>query len=236
LTATATIPTAKGFFGLLHEAQQDGIMTELLRLCQMRPQPDIRFLNYYKEVPVCGAATMLEVRDETLVCRTGELQARAINLSRHTIIKASPLKHDVYAEAAYDADAGLVILSGFSYAEVFSDRRASVRVRMHVPLSVVIEAGADAIKGRLQDISLTGCAIDITDKAQLGKFSFFYLNLATPSLRNGTAARIMIRLVNAAPNGAVCRCVFVFEHDKRSEDQIGSLIAQRQAEIIRELT
>lgn len=232
-----TTTSHKDHFCILEQAKGSSILEELLRLPRLKPQPVVQFLNYYKEVPVSGTAEILRASNDTLICRTSESQARAIELNRNTIVKSKPLQHDVFAVAHHDLDTGEVILSDFSYAEVLSDRRASIRVRMHVPLAVLVEAGPNRIKGRLLDISLDGCAIGIADKELMADYTYFYLNMDMhlKAHQKPINARVMSRLVKAEQHNNYSRCIFLFEHDKRSEDQVGTIIAQRQAEIIREL-
>ncbi|GCF86835.1 hypothetical protein GSbR_34350 [Geobacter sp. SVR] len=139
--------------------------------------------------------------------------------------------------ASCDPDTREVALSDFSYAEVLSDLRLSIRVRMHVPLAVSIWAGTTECRGRMLDCSLNGCAVEILDRALLGAFSYFRLTFET-RLKTGKEAikaEIMVKLVRIVPHDKLFRCIFAFEHDRSSEWQIGRLIALRQAEIIREL-
>jgi hypothetical protein len=210
---------------------------EVITLLQSPPLPEVQFLNVYKEVPVSGPAQYLHTSDDKLFYRTNDVQSRVIELSNYTVIKAPKLKHDVYAAAHYNPETKEVALSNFSYVDVLSHKRSSIRVRMHVPLEVMIMAGPNNIKGRLLDISLDGCAIAVTKTDLLSKFVYFTLILDVPQ-KTGKAsmnARVMARLIKKVEASNFYRCVFLFGHDKRSEDQIGNLVAQRQAEIIREL-
>lgn len=221
----------KEHFRLLEHDQNGSILKELLRLPRRHPLPEVQFLNYYKEVPVFSPARIVYLFGDTLICHAGEAQARAIGFSKGTVVRAAPLKHDVYATAHYDPVTREVALSDFCYVEVLSERRASIRVRMQAPPEVVIEAGPGRFTGRMLDLSLYGCAIEIADREPLGGFTYFYINLETP-----LKARLMSRLMRVEGDTRQLRCIFLFEHDRRSEDQIGRLIARRQAEIIRELT
>lgn len=221
----------KEHFRLLEHDREGAILKELLRLLRQHPLPDVQLLNYYKEVPVFSPARIVYLFGDTLICHAGEAQARAIGFSKETVIRAAPLKHDVYASAHFDPVTREVTLSDFCYVEVLSERRAAIRVRMQAPPEVVIEAGPGRFTGRMLDLSLHGCAIEIADRKLLGSFTYFYLNLETPF-----KARLLSRLMRVEGDTRRLRCVFLFEHDRRSEDQVGRLIAQRQAEIIRELT
>lgn len=222
---------------LLTDADSSEILAKLLALSQRPQPPRFQLHNYYKEVPVSANVEILSLSEDTLYCRTSELQSRAIELSRHTILKCSELPHDVYAEARFDSESREIALYGFSYVEVLPERRSSIRVKIGGLMFVEVEAGPNRFKAKLKDLSLGGCALEIPDKALLGSFIYFYLNFSL-TLNNRPAPialRVMSRLLRFESQGTPCRCIFLFELDRGSEDLIGMYIAQRQGEIIREL-
>ncbi len=213
------------------------ILELLLSISQQRQPPRIQLYNYYKEVPVASGVENLYLFDDTLCCRTADIQARAIELSRYTIIKCPVFPHDVYASARYNPESREVLLSGFCYAEVLPDRRDAVRVKIGGLLYVDVEAGPDRFRAKLKDLSLGGCALEVPDKGLLGTFTYFYLNLSlTLAERQAPATlRVLARLLRFESTTPPCRCIFLFELERGSEDLIGRYIAQRQGEIIREL-
>lgn len=221
---------------LLDHTAQDEILELLLSFSQ-KPSHDLKFFNYYKEVPITSAAELLYVFGDTLACRSNQTQSRAIKLSKFTIIRSTKLKHDVYATAAYNDETDEITLSAFSYVEVLPDRRNTLRVKIGGLFLVTIEAGTNSFVAKLKDLSLGGCAIEIPDKGLLANFTYFHLNFSFPlqGRQDPYKLRIMARLLRFESDNAPCRCIFLFEHDLRSEDLIGRYIAQRQAEIIREL-
>lgn len=223
-------------FKLIDEADGN-ILDELLALNNLNQTSFIKFINYYKEVPIVADADILYAFDNTLSCRTTPAQARAIQHSKHTILRSSKLRHDIYANANYRIETDEVELSDFAYVEVMPDRRSSIRVKMGTPLTVLMEAGKEQFTGRIRDLSLMGCAIDIPDAALLGSYSFFYLNMELPfiTFKGKNNTRIMAKLIRTEEVRKGVRCIMLFEHDKTTEDQIGRLLAQRQGEIIREL-
>lgn len=222
---------------LLDLEEQENILEALLSLTQISPPPLITFFNYYKEVPISSSAEILYVFDNTLHCRTNATQSRAIELCQFVVIKSAKLKHDIYASASFSPETNEVLLSQFSYVEVLPDRRSSVRVRVAGLVPVIVEAGYDKFQGKLRDLSLNGCLIEIPDRALLGNYRFFQLNLAFEiKTRNEIQkARVMARLLRFENNDNPAKCIFLFEHDKRSEDLVSMYITQRQTEIIREL-
>lgn len=226
------------FFCRLENSGESTIEDDLSTLASLRPHADVQLLNYYKEVPVSAPAKLFTQAENSLVCRTSEVQARVIEFSEYTIIKGSPFQHHVYAHALYDKETGEIALSDLHYVDVHSNRRRSVRVRMQVPPVIELEAGATKFNGRMLDLSLDGCAVNIPDRNLLENFSFFHLTIAMPLKPHQTpgTTRLLAKLARVYQQNRLFRCIFLFEHDKSSEDQIGMLIARRQTEIIRELT
>jgi PilZ domain len=211
----------------------DNILELLLDFQKKDPLPEIRFLNFYKEVPIFSPASITYAFDETLSCRTADIQCRAIAAAGSTIIQSAVLRHDVLAKAVYQPNTSEVIVSDFCY----SDRRTSVRVKMDSLFQIMIEAGPGQFNGKLRELSLNGCAVDIADPQLLGNYKFFYLNLDMPfkTFKGTNRSRIMVKLVRGTEIARGYRCIFIFEHDNTTEDQIGRLLTQRQTEIIREL-
>ena len=226
------------FFCQLEDPQESPAENDLLKLTSSGSNTDVQLLNYYKEVPVSAPARILAVSKSGLVCRTNVVQARAIEFSEYTIIKGAPFRHHVYANALYDKESGEIALSNLHYVEVHSNRRRSVRVRMQVPPLIGLEAGATKFNGRMLDLSLDGCAVNIPDRSLLESFSFFYLTISMPLKPHQPPGmtRLLAKLAKVYQHNRLFRCIFLFEHDKSSEDQIGMLIARRQTDIIRELS
>jgi len=227
------------FEGQLRLIGQGGSAEILELLLGLSPQEfsGLQFFVYYKEIPIFSTAELCYLFDDTLVCRATPLLSRAIRACRYLLIRSPKLSHDIYASAEVNADSGETILSAFSYVDVLPDRRGTVRVKIGGFFQVDMEAGLDTFKAVLRELSLGGCALEVPDKSLLKQFTYFFLNL-TFDLKNNSSPqklRVMSRLLRFESNDAPCRCILQFEHDTRSEDLIGMYIAQRQAEIIREL-
>ncbi len=221
---------------LLDRGEPGEILELLLRFSQ-HTSYNLNFFNYYKEVPISSSAELLYLFGDTLICRSNPTQTRAIKASRYTIIRSPDLKQDIYATADLCEETGEITLSDFSYVEVLPDRRTSLRVKIGGLFQVAVEAGADRFIAKLTDLSLGGCALDVPEKALMGSYSYFYLNMTfyLKSRAEPQKIRVLSRLLRFENKSAPCRCIMLFEHDIRTEDVIGMYIAQRQAEIIREL-
>jgi len=113
----------------------------------------------------------------------------------------------------------------------------SVRVKMDSLFPLIVEAGSTQFSGKLRELSLNGCAVDIPDQQLMGSYKFFYLNMDMPfkTFKGTHKTRIMVKFVRGEQGARSYRCIFTFEHDNTTEDQIGRLLTQRQTEIIREL-
>jgi len=221
----------------LLERGKPGEILELLLQYSQQPSHDLQFFNYYKEIPIFSAAELLYLFDDTLVCRSNATQNRAIKASHYTVIRSPQLSHAIYATADYCAETDEITLSDFSYVEVLPDRRTTLRVKIGGLVQVLLEAGTTSFMAKLKDLSLGGCALEVPDKSLMGTFTYFYLNF-TFDLKNPVEPqklRIMSRLLRFEGGDTHCRCILLFEHDRRSEDLVGRYIAQRQAEILREL-
>ncbi len=216
---------------------EPGEIVNLLLQLSQQPRPDVQFFNYYKEVPVAAPAEFLYVFDDTLACRTSDLQSRAIVNSRYTVLRSPQLPQDIYATAIFNEGANEVVLSEFAYVEVLPDRRTTLRVKIGGLFMVTVEAGPNSFSAKLKDLSLGGCALEIPDKTLLGKFAYFYINISfdLKSRPQPLKLRIMARFLRFEGEEPPLRGIFLFEQDKRGEDLIGMYIAQRQAEIIKEL-
>ena len=225
------------FLRLCGRGEPGEIVNLLVQLSQ-KTKPDIKFFNYYKEVPVSSPAELLYVFDDTLTCRSSELQNQAIKNCRYTLIRSPQLPHDVYATAIFNDRTNEITLTEFAFVELLLERRTTLRVKIDGLFRVTVEAGSDSFIAKLKDLSLGGCALEIYDKSLLGKFAYFYINFSF-ELKNRPQPmqlRIMTRFLRfEGEEESPARGIFLFEQDKRSEDLIGMYIAQRQTEIIKEL-
>lgn len=237
MTSKSDFLNKEQFHIISHDYIGGEIIDKLLRLHKIKPLQELQLLNFYKEVPISAPARSIRFADNTIFCRTNDTQSRAIDFSRGSIIKTPHLQHDIYASASYCPETREVALSDLLPAEVPSDNRSSIRVRMHVPMKVLIEAGTNKINGRMLDLSLGGCAVDIADGELLGNLKYMNINIDIPAStgREPHKLRVMVKLGKVFQHKKLCSCIFIFEHNKISEDQIGKLITQRQLEIIREL-
>jgi hypothetical protein len=95
----------------IDDDSDDNILELLLELQKKDPLPEIRFLNYYKEVPIFSPASITYAFEDTLSCRTADVQCRVIAVAGSTIIQSAALRHDVLAKALYQPETSEVMIS-----------------------------------------------------------------------------------------------------------------------------
>jgi len=155
---------------------EPGEILNLLVQLSQKTKHDIKFFNYYKEVPVSAPVEFLYVFGETLACRSSDPQKQAIKNCRYTLIRSPKLPQDVYATATLNEATNEIILSDFAYVELLPERRTTLRVKIGGLFRVTVEAGSDSFIAKLKDISIGGCALEIPKRTLLGKFTYFYIN------------------------------------------------------------
>jgi hypothetical protein len=215
----------------------DNIVEELRDIINAVSASEIIVLNFYKEIALTSPLQITHVSDESLTCTASDAQFRAITINKYTLIRSSALKHDVFAAAHPRLDSKEIVLSDLTYIELYTDRRSSVRVKMDCDVTIVIEAGRNKFSGTLKELSLNGCSVEIADRQLLENYKYFYLNIELPfkTSKPSNSTRLMSKLIRCESLEPGYGCIFVFEHDNITEDQIGRVLALRQTEIIREL-
>ena len=199
--------------------------------------PDAVFslLNIYKELPINNNGAIFDIKGKVIEFRTIPLQLAAIDFCKETVIQAPFLNAAVLGRAVYlDIPHQLVGLGDFSYAEVNSDKRNAVRVRLKTPANVSLTVSETKVSGVIRDISLSGCCVSTL----LGQV-FEQAGAATIHLKLMHEGQIHetdvpVRIVRVAGTGPY-ECAMVFQHNGESERILSMFIYQRQLEIIREL-
>lgn len=199
------------------------------------------FLNYYKEIPVSYAATLLTVENEMAEFAVHEYQAKVINIEKKTLVYSharSPFPEDMIGEAFYVSSAKKrVILCNFGYAHICSGMRKFVRVLLDNPVEADLLFAGDILKGNVKDLSLSGAAISTMSADLLVPGLKIDMFLKLPDLAGdsinevGMAATIFKVIGTSAP----FTCIVEFHAEKHSQQQISYYINQRQVEIIKEL-
>lgn len=197
-----------------------------------RLKNDLMLLNYFREIPVSYAATVVTVEPDSAEFLVNQVQAVVISFEKVTVLKSSHFQRDVIANVNYvNVEKSTIVISTFSYALVRADRRMSVRVELTDPIFATFYYSGGNVKGRLHDLSITGVSVDIpsdpgiivTEKGELD------IKLASDLI---TVPASVLKVLTI-PDG--CRLVFEIEAIRSSEVHISQYIFRRQLEIIKEL-
>ena len=199
------------------------------------PNALFSLLNIYKELPICNNATIFDIKGKNIEFQATPLQIAAIANGTETIIQAPFFNMSVMGQMVYlDLPHQLVSLGKFSYAEVLIDKRNTVRVKLRIPLNVMLHADGKTIPGVVRDISLGGCSLTTLLGADLEAAEDLSLHIKI--LNEGKVVEIDVpaKVVRVGP-GPPHDCAMMFQHTSESERILSVFIYQRQLEIIREL-
>gem|GEM_PF-1182814 len=193
--------------------------------------------NIYKELPITHPASITEIRGRHLELATSELQLAAILHCSEVYIRSPHFDLPILGQMdSIDIRRGLVQLSNFSFAELQSENRETVRVRFKRPTSIIIHCGLNKISGVIHDISLGGCCVNTLTHMGLedGQIQV-ELKVIDKTTGLPTCMLIPSSIVQISGDSAPFKCVFHFLHTSQSERFLAVLINQRQLEIVKEL-
>lgn len=194
--------------------------------------------NIYQELPISHPASITDIRGRHLELATSELQLAAILHCHEVYIRSPHFDLPILGKMeSIDIRRGLVRLSNFSYTELQSDNRETVRVRFKRPTNIIIHCGSNRISGVIHDISLGGCSVNTLTRKGLEDAQQLEVELKVLDKNTGlpNCTHIPCRIVKINNDSAPFKCIFSFCHSSQSERFLAALINQRQLEIVKEL-
>lgn len=214
------------------------IMYLLGQLSLKEESKTVRLVTPYKELPITNFAEIVEIKGSSVTFATNELQIAAIRTCEETLIGTSHCP-EFFLGCLKDIDVrrSTVTLNNFSYAELYTDCRRTVRVRLPKPLNVMMKAGPNNISGVIQDISFGGCGMNTLAIAPLDGVEQLVLKLklfdvATAKMLESDIACHVVRILNNRPPYKVA---IAFDHNPDTELLVSKFIHQRELEIVKEL-
>jgi len=213
---------------------------EILALLGKSHEPgDIQLLNYYKNLPICCNAELLSIEQKIAELRVHNYQAIAINEDRFCFIKHKKFPANLVGVAKVQyvhVKKKIAFLRDFQYAEIYSERRKSVRLTIDPATEALVTVGTIQQTGQLQDISIDAAAILFDREVDFKEGSEVTLQLQLPLQQNHLdLGEIKASVYKKFPRGGKNNYVFFISHDRAITNQINRYIFQRQTEIIREL-
>ncbi len=197
--------------------------------------PRLSLLSVLRGIPISNNAELCDVNDKYAEFMTSPLQIVAIQFTSEAIIRMPPGNKAVIGRLNYiDDTRNIVSLKEFSFADVYIDKRMSVRVQLQPPLGVLLDVDGNRISGDIWDISLDGCNMSTVAGALLEQAHSIILNL---KFMHNDAVRVIgiparvLRIQGDFPGS----CIMLFEHTTETENTLSCFLNQRQVEIIRQL-
>ena len=216
------------------QSDTEDILKVFSEMAAGRLKYDLNLLNYYDEVPIGYASTIVSVDKDSVEMLVHEHQALLIKHNNSTLIKCSHFYRelDVQCFAAYvNVAKRTVILHNFSYAQIRATRREAVRVLVHEEVPVTFSYDNVVLEGKIIDVSLNGISIKFDNLPNIaadqpGQVTFTLCDnlLEVPGW-----------FVKCEPDGTDADCTFRMKPGRMSDRVIGHYIYQRQVEIIQQL-
>jgi hypothetical protein len=196
---------------------------------------DLMLVNYYDEVPVSYASTVVGVENDSIELAVHEHQALIMKHEKSTLVKSSHFQNGlgVHCYANYvNVPKKTVILNNFAYAQIRAERREAVRVKVREKVPVLFNSEVLSLQGSIIDISGIGVSMMCESLPQLdaGQPGELVFTLC------GTTVSVPGSFVRAnQQEGNESVCMFQMKPDRRNDSFISQFIYQRQVEIVREL-
>jgi hypothetical protein len=192
---------------------------------------DLMLLNYYKEIPVLFPATPVFADQHLAELTVHPSQAVAMQVQRMTFLKSGHLPHAVVANVErVNLDKNQAIVSRFGYAQIRSERRECVRVKVVDDVDVVFRCESLRLEGKVRDISLSGLSFVAAEGPEAGEIE----GEATIYLGESTV-KVEALLLRGVRRESGTTYLLRLNPGPRAESAIGQFIFRQQSEIIREL-
>jgi c-di-GMP-binding flagellar brake protein YcgR len=217
---------------------QESILELFKDIYSKDPAAGFTLLNLYKELPISSSSKIFEIKGSTVEFLSNATQVCIMGETQEVVIQSKLMNTNIVAKVmALDIRRMQVTLGGFSYAELHSDKRSSVRVRLKLPMQLQMVADGNNLSGVIHDISLGGVCVRTFAGSLLERAKAIELKIKL--LHGGTnqvlEALIPSRVVRIDKKDIQTSCAMVFDHTPQSEQVLSTFIYQRQLEIIKEL-
>ncbi|UFS72306.1 PilZ domain-containing protein [Geomonas sp. RF6] len=209
------------------------ILSILSAIQEGKLKNDLRLVNYFHEVPLSYAATVVSVAPGAVELEVHQHQAVAISLAKLTVLKSSHFPQDVIASVVdVSVKHSLVRMNRFAFGILRAERRMSVRVRLDDHIRADFSSPDEQASGTLEDMSLSGVSVVIDGTSR--PFAGSVKGDLTVELPTGTVTvQASLLKLRQVPKG--WRAVFQISAGRVEEESIARFIMQRQVAIIREL-
>ena len=218
--------------------EQQRFLGRFQELFSLGADPSITLTNMYQEMPISHPASIFDIKGRQLELCTSELQLAAICQCHEVYIRSPHFEAPVLGRMeGIDIRRRMVRLSDFTYAELWEEKRETVRVRFKRPTNIIIHCGTNRISGAVHDISLGGCLVNTLTRKGLEEADDIQVELKVIDQTTGlpNCRRIPCSVVRISGDTTPFKCQFRFHHSEQTEPFLSRLVNQRQFEILKEL-
>ena len=196
---------------------------------------DLKLLNYCGEMPVSYGSAITSVGKDSVELLIHEHQSMIINHDKYTLIKSEHFHNELGVHCSVsnvNVPNNTVVLHNFAYAQIRSEKREAIRVKVNGALPVRFFYENVNIEGSMVDISGNSISINFNRfpamKADQSGQLFFTLS--------GTQLAVPGLFVKSSTNGSDGHiCIFHIKPDKMTDSTISRFICLRQVEVIQQL-
>ncbi|MBJ6726475.1 PilZ domain-containing protein [Geomesophilobacter sediminis] len=214
------------------QKDEAAIIQVLMDIKNKKLSNDLTLLNYFKEIPINFPAQVDFVDRDLAELTVHPSQAVAMIDQKMTFLKSSHLPHDVVAKVQkVRPEAKQAVVSRFSYAQIRSERRESVRVKVVGDHDVFFRGDSFSFGGRLRDISLSGLSFVTAECPEVDEEIEGEASIAV----SGSLVDVPAKLLRVLEDDDGKKYILRLNPTTRIENIIGQFIFQQQSEIIKEL-
>ncbi len=194
---------------------------------------NIKVIDYFYEVPVTCSSKLLRIEGRNVFLDVSKCINKIFEKEHYVFVKIEGLSKTIKGkveEISYDR--GILVLTDFEYAPVPQEKRKYIRVRLSEKIPVILTRGTKEFKGLIDDISIGGLGIFLTDIEGLEEG--IYVDIIF--VLDGYTIDVLGQIRYLSPLGRVTRAGIKFMNlTARDEEIIGEFVTKRQFEILKKL-
>ncbi|SNZ02637.1 PilZ domain-containing protein [Persephonella hydrogeniphila] len=194
---------------------------------------DIKVIDYFFEVPVVCKAKFLRAEGRNVFFDVSNCINKIFEKDHYVFIKVENLNKTIECKIKeIDYNRGILILTDFRYAPIPQEKRRYIRVRLSKKLPVVIIKNSTEVKGIIDDISVGGIGVFLTDTDNLTTGDTVDIIFVL----DGYTVNVLGQIRYLSSLGRTTRAGIKFLNlSGRDEEIIGEFATKRQFEILKKL-
>ncbi len=194
---------------------------------------NIKVIDYFYEVPVTCNSKLLRIEGRNIFLDVSKCVNKIFEKDHYVFVKIEDLSKTIKGkveEISYDR--GILVLTDFEYAPIPQEKRRYIRVRLSEKIPVILTRGTKEFKGLIDDISIGGLGIFLTDTEGLEEGVYVDIIFVL----DGYTIDVLGQIRYLSPIGRVTRVGIKFMNlTARDEEIIGEFVTKRQFEILKKL-